>query len=39
MKNSLKCMLPENLTTRVTYLGTRLSNKFTKIKEKTTKEH
>ena len=32
-------MLPENLTTRVTYLGTRLSNKFAKIKEKTAKEH
>ena len=32
-------MLPENLTTRVTYLRIRLSNKFTKIKEKTAKEH
>ena len=38
MKNSLKYMLPENLTTRVTYLRTKLSNKFTKIREKTAKE-
>ena len=26
MENSLKCMLPENVTTRVTYSGTRLSS-------------
>ena len=38
IKNSLKYMLPENLTTRVTYLRTKLSNKFTKIREKTAKE-
>ena len=35
----LKCVLPENVTTRVTYSGTRLSSKFTKIKDKTKKEH
>ena len=39
MKNSLKCMLTENVTTRVIYLGTRLSSKFKKIKDKTVKEH
>ena len=39
MKNSLKWVLPENVTTRVTYSGTRLSSKFTKIKDKTVKEH
>ena len=39
MKNSLKCVLPENFTARVRYLGTRLSSKFTKIKDKTVKEH
>ena len=39
MKNSLKCMLTENVTTRVRYLGTRLSSKSTKIKDKTVKEH
>ena len=39
MKNSFKCVLPENVTSRVTYLGTRLSSKFTKIKDKTVKEH
>ena len=32
-------MLPENVTTTVTYSGTRLSSKFTKIKDKTVKEH
>ena len=32
-------MLPENVTTRVTYSGTRLSSKFTKIKDKTVKEN
>ena len=32
-------MLPENVTTRVTYSGTRLSSKFTKMKGKTVKEH
>ena len=32
-------VLPENVTTRVTYSGTRLSSKFTKIKDKTVKEH
>ena len=39
MKNSLKCMLTENIITRVIYLGTRLSSKFKKIKDKTVKEH
>ena len=39
MKNSLKCVLTENVTTRITYSGTRLSIKFTKIKNKTVKEH
>ena len=39
MKSSLKCVLPENVTTRVTYSGTRLSSKFTKIKDKTVKEN
>ena len=39
MKNSLKCMLTENVITRVIYLGTRLSSKFKKIKDKTVKEH
>ena len=29
----------ENVTTRVTYSGTRLSSKSTKIKDKTVKEH
>ena len=38
MKNSLKCVLTENVTTRITYSGTRLSIKFTKIKDKTVKE-
>ena len=37
MKNNLKYVLPENVTTRVTYSGTRLSSKFTKIKDKTCK--
>ena len=32
-------MLLENVTTRVTYSGTRLSIKFTKIKDITGKEH
>ena len=32
-------MLPEHVTTRVTYSGTRLSSKFTKIKDKTVKEN
>ena len=32
-------MLPENVTTRVTNSGTRLSSKFTKMKGKTVKEH
>ena len=32
-------MLPANITTRVTYSGTRLSSKFRKIKYKTVKEH
>ena len=31
-------MLPENVTTRVTYSGTRLSSKFTKLKDKTVKK-
>ena len=39
MKNSLKCVLPENVTTGVTYSGTRLTSRFTKIKDKTVKEH
>ena len=38
IKNSLKCMLSENVTTRVTYSGTRLSSKFTKIKDKAVKK-
>ena len=37
MKNNLKYVLPENVTTRVTYSGTRSSSKFTKIKDKTCK--
>ena len=32
-------MLPENITTRVTYSGNGLDSKFTKIKDKTVKEH
>ena len=32
-------MLLEKVTTRVTYSGTRLSSKFTKIKDITVKEH
>ena len=32
-------MLPENLTTRATFSGTRLRSKFTKMKDKTVKEH
>ena len=32
-------MLPENVTTRVTYSVTRLSSKFAKIKHKTVKDH
>ena len=39
MKNSIKCVLPENITTRVRHSGTRLSSKFTKIKDKSVKEH
>ena len=39
MKNSLKCVLLKNVITRVTYSGTRLSSKFTKIKDKTVKEN
>ena len=39
MKNSLKCVLPENVTTRVAYSQTRLSSKFTNMKAKTLKEH
>ena len=39
IKNYLKCMLPETVTTRVTYSGARLSSKFTKVKDKTVKEH
>ena len=39
MKNSLKYMFSDNVRTRVTFLGTRLSNKFTKIKDKTVKEN
>ena len=39
MENGLKFVLPENVTTRVTYSGTTLSSKFTKIKDKTVKEH
>ena len=34
MKNSLKYVLLENVTTRVTYSGTRLRSKFTKLKIK-----
>ena len=39
MKNSLKCVLADHVTTRVTYSGTKLGSKFTKIKDKTIKEH
>ena len=39
MKNSLKCVLLKNVITRVTYSGTRLNSKFTKIKDKTVKEN
>ena len=39
MKNCLKCVLLKNVITRVTYSGTRLSSKFTKIKDKTVKEN
>ena len=39
MKKSLKCVLSENITTRVAYLGTRLSSILTKIKNKASKEH
>ena len=39
MKNSLKCVLPQNVITRVTYSGTRLCSKFIKRKYKTIKEH
>ena len=38
-KSYLTCMLPENVTTRATYLETRLSSKFKKIKDKTVKGH
>ena len=39
MKSSLRCVVPENVRTRVIYSGTRLSSKFTKIKDKTVTEH
>ena len=39
MKNSLKCVLSENVTTSVTYSETRLSSKFTTIKVETVKKH
>ena len=39
MKNSSKCVLPENATTRITYSGTRLSSRFAKINDKTVKEY
>ena len=39
MKNSSTCVLIENVTTRVTYSGTGLRSKFTKVKDKTVKEH
>ena len=39
MKNSLKRVLTENVITRVTYLRTKLSSKFTNLKGKTVKEH
>ena len=39
MKNSLKFVLPENVSTRVIYCGTRLSSKFVKIKDKTEHQH
>ena len=39
MKNSSKCVLPENVTTRITYSGTRLSSRFAKINDKTVKEY
>ena len=37
--NKLKCVLPENDITRVTYSGTRLSSEFTKVIDKIVKEH
>ena len=39
MQNSLECVLPENVTARRTYSGKRLSSKFTKIRDKTVKDH
>ena len=39
MKNSLKCVLPEDVTTGLTYSGTRLTSKFTKIKDKPVYQH
>ena len=39
MKSSLKYVFSHNVRTRVTFSGTRLSNKFAKIKDKTVKEH
>ena len=39
MKNNLECVLRENVTTRVTYSGARLSRNFTRIKDKTAKEY
>ena len=39
MKNSFKCVLPQNVTTRKTYTGTRLNSKFTKAKDQTVKEY
>ena len=39
MRNSLKCVLPKNIATRVTYSGTTLRSKFTEIQYKTVKEH
>ena len=39
MQNSLKLLLPENISTRSEYDGTKLSSKFTRTKDQTLKEH
>ena len=38
MKNTLKCLLPNNIKTRVTYTGQKLGTKF-QIKDKTKDQH
>ena len=39
MQSNLKWLLPENVTTRSAYTGTKLSSKFTRTKDETLKEH